>query len=245
MKSYKESLKEYYHGERLKQNIYTDKYSLLNPVGYRCYSKIIEKLHFLFNLIKKEYDFEKINVLDLGCGKGWFTRYMAEVLQDPKRVFGFDISEFRIEHARKMNPEISYINNDFLEIKEINRKFEMITAFDLFMHFKNADEIHKAMEKVDPLLTDTGIFIWYEPFAKDHFTSPDNADGWGFNPKQMDEFAKKINLKLKYEFSIFKIFYLKKAHSLYLIKKYPRWFLDLLELVLPGTPGNIMRIYQR
>lgn len=58
-------------------------------------------------------------ILDLSCGEGWFTRYLATEVAPKGQVIGVDISEKMVEAARA-NPD-----------NPKNVKFEVATAEDL------------------------------------------------------------------------------------------------------------------
>jgi SAM-dependent methyltransferase len=52
--------------------------------------------------------------VDLGCGPGWSTRLLAEVLQ-PQRTVGLDSSERYIAEARANHPKLGFFQHEILQ----------------------------------------------------------------------------------------------------------------------------------
>ncbi len=66
--------------------------------------------------------------LELGCGVGRVTRWLAESFE---KVYAYDISEAHLEIARKHFEKLCIQNTDFLNINAIN-DFETLPMVDLF-----------------------------------------------------------------------------------------------------------------
>ena len=57
----------------------------------------------------------------------------------------------------------------------------------------------------------------------------------------MDTFAEKAGFNKVNEFSLYKYFF--GRHSLYLYNKLPITLVKILEKIIPGNPGNMVKIY--
>ena len=58
----------------------------------------------------------------------------------------------------------------------------------------------------------------------------------------MIELAKEAGFKKNLEINLFKKIF-GKYHSLYLIKRFPEFMINLLEAISFGSPGNMMMIF--
>lgn len=243
MKCYQRVVKERYDGYEKLQDINENIYSIINPVGFYGSIKIEKVIYKVLNKLKSTgMGMDKVKILDVGCGSGWITRYFAEFTQNPLNIFGMDLSKHRIEIAKKMSPNINYFQGDIVNMGNIGEKFDIISAFDVFMHLSRKEEINKSIKNIYSNLSDNGIFIWYDAYSKDHFNSPLEVDSWGFNPKQMDCFCEEHGFRLLYETSVNKNI-LGKVQSIYLYKSLPEYFVRLCEKIFPGSPCNIVKVY--
>ena len=100
------------------------------------------------------------------------------------------------------------------------------------------------MNQINKYLEKDGVFMWYDIYSKDHFNPKPNADSWGFSEKQMVELSSECGLKKTASYPLFKLF-LGKYHSLYQAKRFSPKMLTFLEKMIPGSPGNIMMIFEK
>ncbi len=245
MKPYEQVIKERYDGREIDQQMSENIYSIINPIGFHGHLSIESAVYKIFQfLISKNIDITTIKILDVGCGSGWITRLFAEFKGHPSNIVGIDLSDYRIQTAKKFSQYIEYINGDIVKGHNFSTKFDLITAFDVLMHFDTEDILNKALTNIyKNLNSEGGIFVWYDAYAKDHFDCPTNSECNGFNSKQMDALAESVGFKKVNEFSFYKYFLGK--HSLYLYNKIPVTLVKILENIIPGNPGNIIKIYSK
>ncbi|CAL2095160.1 class I SAM-dependent methyltransferase [Tenacibaculum sp. 190524A02b] len=111
---------------------------------------------------------EKLTILDLGCGNGWFTNLMAEVSTQNK-IIGLDINIEELEQAarifRKTNLNFSY--GDVFQLdKIIEKQFDLIVLNASVQYFQNFDGL---IEKLNSLLKFKGeLHIIDSPFYKEN-----------------------------------------------------------------------------
>jgi len=101
------------------------------------------------------------NVLDFGCGDGWYINYFNRVRKtiDKHTVSGFDISSEMVKTARSMNPG----SEVFQSIDEISpcQKFDLIYAFAVLAHIPNGI-LTDVLENLYNLLNPGGSIILFE-----------------------------------------------------------------------------------
>lgn len=106
-------------------------------------------------------------VLDLGCGFGWFCRYVREA--GATEVVGYDVSERMLERARTTTTDaaISYARKD-LETLELQA-----TSFDLIyssLTFHYIEKLERLFGEIHRALVPGGSFV----FSVEHpiYTAP-------------------------------------------------------------------------
>lgn len=246
MKPYEEVVRDRYDGREVEYSLYENPYSLVNPVGFYGSMRIRQAFfNVLRGLRESGIDLSTEKILDIGCGKGDHTRYFSELFQNPQQIYGIDLSTHRITQAQKLNPTIQYLVDDIVKMKNLSeREFGLITAVDVLMHLGTRGQIDQALRNIYSLLKEGGIFVWYDAVAKDHFSAESSAECHGFHPKQMLEFSEIAGLDKLFTIPIFKNV-MWRYHSVYLTKRFPMWLVSLAENVLPGSPGNVMMVFQK
>jgi SAM-dependent methyltransferase len=125
-----------------------------NDVGGRCAKSVKEHVLWMNNTIITT---ECSNIVDLGCGIGHYTRFLAEFKH---HCVGIDISPFVIDHAIKITaPELNcrFICADILKILLPNRNDLIIAPYSVFNIF-NASENQNLFNKIYASLNYNGKF---------------------------------------------------------------------------------------
>jgi SAM-dependent methyltransferase len=103
----------------------------------------------------------KLNILDLGCGPGFYTEIFAE---NGHRVTGVDISKNTIDYARKSAKEkeliINYINANYLEINIEPNKYDLIVLIYTDLGVLIPSERGKLLKMIYCALKKGGTFIF-------------------------------------------------------------------------------------
>lgn len=105
-------------------------------------------------------DLQGRNVLDLGCGHGWFSHIMG---QAGAHVLGIDGAERLIAHARMHYPGIEFVQADLAQgLPPLGRKFDRIVSTMVLM---DIPDLTLLMQDVSKALTNTGrlIFVILHP----------------------------------------------------------------------------------
>ncbi len=105
-------------------------------------------------------------VLDIGCGNGWFTNKIAEVSKKNK-VIGLDVNSLELKQAVRIfqKENLLFYYADLFEIdKEFSERFTLITLNACVQYF---EDFEKLMNKLTTFLKPNGeIHILDSPFYK-------------------------------------------------------------------------------
>jgi SAM-dependent methyltransferase len=245
MKTYLEIVEERYNTREANIHIYDNQYSFINPVGFYGKIRLQTLFYVIFNKLREmQIDISKLKILDVGCGTGWWTRFFAEMLNSPLNIYGIDLSVVRVQMASKINPRMHYSIGDITNFRCAEGKFDLISAIDVFMFFNTEEQIMNALRNINSYLNENGVFIWYDTYSKDHFSSKTNQEGAGYSPRQIEGYAEKSGFKKLFMFPIFKNL-LWRYHSMYLVKRFPFWLVILMENILPGSHGNLCYVFRK
>lgn len=94
---------------------------------------------------------KKGSLLDIGCGNGWFLEaakkfYEVEGMEKNKSLVNFTRNKLKI--------------NVYNNVKEINKKYDIITLFDVIEHVASPPDFVTLLHK---LLNKNGIILFYTP----------------------------------------------------------------------------------
>ncbi|RLE90890.1 MAG: class I SAM-dependent methyltransferase [Thermoprotei archaeon] len=103
--------------------------------------------------IKKEGSFRRM--LDLGCGYGGLTKYVADFL-GIYEIYGIDIDEQRLEKAKKRGIKVYKVDLNNEPLPFPNNYFDVVTSFGVLEHLTSYDNIIAEAHRV---LTKKGYFI--------------------------------------------------------------------------------------
>jgi len=80
-----------------------------------------------FALLRRQLDLQPgQQVLDVGCGTGWFTRQLA---QAGLQMTGLDVSEPMLAVARQRTPQgIAWLQGDAVQLPFADRSFDHVVA---------------------------------------------------------------------------------------------------------------------
>ena len=117
--------------------------------------------------IKAILDHSKIEVktvLDMGCGGG----HVDVHLKRDFAVTGADLSEGMLANARRLNPEVRYVNDDMRDLR-LSETFDAVIIADAIMYMKSQDELKAAFETAFEHLKPGGAFCTYVEESPDRF----------------------------------------------------------------------------
>lgn len=94
-------------------------------------------------------------VCDLGCGPGQIARYLRDRGVD---VFGLDLSAGMLAQARRLNPEIEFVQGSMLALALGSETLDGITAFYSIIHIPR-QQVMSALSEMRRVLKPGGCLL--------------------------------------------------------------------------------------
>jgi len=113
----------------------------------------------LDRLLLKQFAEENKNkgkMIDLGCGPGQTTRFLAD--SGVKDIIGTDLSAGMIEKAKELSPDLQFQIADMLKLDFPDGSFASAVAFYAIVHF-DAEQLNTAFHEVYRVLKPGGQFL--------------------------------------------------------------------------------------
>ena len=244
MKNYQDVVQDRFNQES-DEDAANSIYDASHPIGKYSRKYFFKGLSDFITWYKKNVQpGSEAKLLDLGCGTGGILDFFSQNGFAKHNLTGIDLSEVRIKRAAQYFEGITFICGDAVNFKLENQKFDIITSFDLYSHLASKEELIAAIKNASDHLSENGVFLWYDIYAKNHYASSGNADSAGFSQQQMIDLVESANLEVEYEKAFFKLFF-NRYHSIYQAKRLPHGMLRFLEIILPGAPGNVMLVCRK
>lgn len=119
----------------------------------------LPKLDYLPSIPSTLTNHKVKDVLDLGCGSGWLSIYLA---REGFQVVGVDVAPQAINLAKtwaaQENLPITFDIQDLAELNYPEARFHGVVANSIFEHF-TINQTRVMVNKVHEILTNQGIFI--------------------------------------------------------------------------------------
>lgn len=123
----------------------------MDNVPYEAWGEYLDKLF-------KEYKIEDGLVLDLGCGTGKLTRFLAEKGYD---MIGVDYSFEMLDIAREQsNDSILYLQQDMREFELFGTVRAIYSACDCLNYLLEEEEVREVFALVNNYLDPGGLFVF-------------------------------------------------------------------------------------
>jgi len=120
------------------------------PFSVRRFLPVLERL-LLLHLP------EGAHILDLGCGTGNLARALWEMRY---RVTGVDVSAAMVHEARKIAPNVEFLQQDIRAFKQKNAFHAAIALFAVVNHLMTEDDLRRVLNNVKCSLVDGGWFVF-------------------------------------------------------------------------------------
>lgn len=108
-------------------------------------------------------------ILDLGCGNGWFTAYIATQLPRATHIFGMEVNKQELDQAARVwqhDNRLLWIYGDIFDHSSLpsNLQFSLITLNAVVQYFPNVSQL---LQRLCELLTPQGeIHLLDSPWYK-------------------------------------------------------------------------------
>ena len=171
------------------------------PISFSNVVSHEEKLHYQAKSIEKVI-LEKgyVNILELGCGMGFNTNYLAK--RNSEIYFhGIDLTQSNISFAEQQSRglnNVKFSQADFDDPQSYEDKYDLVFAVETLCHSKN---LHDLIERVANKINDNGRLIIFDGYVKQNKEQlSDNIDiqaykilTWGFALGKFKNLSEMVN----------------------------------------------------
>jgi len=174
------------------------------------------------------------NVIDVGCGDGFFTTMLAEFYKD-STITGFDYNEAAIMLAKEKIKNLSLSNLSFVQGDAFKyaEKADLIVATDVIEHLNKSDEF---MRNCFNILASRGYLFLSTPIRYKEFPD-DKYHVHEFFRKELEDFSRSFGFTITVE--------QRCSHDYCFIEKYSRriGFMGVGKIRMYKYLYNIFAIY--
>lgn len=123
----------------------------------------VRKTNFISKELKIKFRNKPITILDAGCGTGWHSKILSGKGHD---VFGTDISENQIAHAKHNSPLSTFVIGDILSLPFNDDTFDVSYTINTLHHLTSWKEQKKALRELGRVTKKDGLIIVHEMNTK-------------------------------------------------------------------------------
>ncbi|HSX30428.1 MAG TPA: class I SAM-dependent methyltransferase [Candidatus Saccharimonadales bacterium] len=114
-------------------------------------------------------DKKKIDVLELGVGKGYFAKacFAYNQKHDTNIAYSaFDLNRDMLDNLTKFNKQIQTYNGKLPDLKiESGKKYDVVYCAFVVEHLKNGIEVYELVNNIKRILRDDGLIVLFTPNA--------------------------------------------------------------------------------
>jgi SAM-dependent methyltransferase len=117
---------------------------------------------------------EGFKLLDIGCGKGIWIRFLASLGVDPKGLYGLDLVLERIQHARMSSPpDAGLLVGNAEALPFTTGFFDMVWQFVVFSSIFDDYLRSRIGSEIVRVLRPGGYILWYDLRRGDNLVTRD------------------------------------------------------------------------
>lgn len=124
----------------------------------------VEESVWFANAIRAAARGQARTLLHLGCGGGHNDRTLKEHFD----VVGVDLSEPMLENARRLNPEVEYMQGDMRSVR-LGRTFDAVALLDSVSYMRTEGELGAAFATAFAHLRPGGVLVTYAERTRETF----------------------------------------------------------------------------
>jgi ubiquinone/menaquinone biosynthesis C-methylase UbiE len=109
------------------------------------------------------------DILDAGCGNGWWLGALVEAGVEPKRLYGIDIQPERVTGAREALPGAAIAVGDARKLRFPDESFAVVLQLTLLSSLGSHRAIRESLGEGMRVLADGGVLLIYEPRVPNPF----------------------------------------------------------------------------
>jgi ubiquinone/menaquinone biosynthesis C-methylase UbiE len=156
-----------------------DVYSWLNTANL---FTIQQRQRALLALLKSHplRDFSGLRVLEMGCGSGGVLAEWLAFGAAPQNMFGVDLLQDRLCHARQQLPACQFGNADGQFLPFPAQRFDIVMQFTAFSSILDGNIKQNIAAEMKRVVKPDGLLLWY-----DFWLNPTNPQTRGIRPKEV------------------------------------------------------------
>ena len=142
---------------------------------------------------KENIGLDNANIIDVGCGDGTYSRFLASKYPNIQKITGVDISNEMIKNAKAQNQnnsKISYYHGNILKLSTLTEQNVKLASYDIAVvifimpHASTKQEFAKMIENISLLLKPSGCIIGINTTPDEHrfinASTDDSYNKYGF-----------------------------------------------------------------
>lgn len=118
--------------------------------------------------------------LDIGCGDGFWLRFLLRLGAFPSNLHGIDLLPDRAEQASLLSPAMHIINGDASALPYPDGYFNLVMQFTAFSSILNSSVKQQVAGEMMRVLQTDGVILWY-----DFIFNPANRDTRGIRKREL------------------------------------------------------------
>lgn len=102
-------------------------------------------------------------ILDVGCGTGWWLRALASHGVDPHRLHGVELLAERAELARASEPAAQIVQADARRLPYAEDRFALVLCFTILSSLGSRADVAAVLAEARRVVRPGGLVLVYEP----------------------------------------------------------------------------------
>ncbi len=101
-------------------------------------------------------------ILDVGCGGGGQLRNLIRYGAKPENLYGIDLLGERIEYAKKISPNMTFVHGNAATLPYRNQTFDIVMQFTVLTSVLTEDIRHRIAAEMLRVLKSGGTIVSYD-----------------------------------------------------------------------------------
>ena len=129
------------------------------------YDSILNQVIELIKKYAKYQDIKDLNILDLGCGEGYYTYGIYQSI--PANISGLDISKVGVNMATKYTKEITWLVGNSKNIPILDHSLDFVTALFTVVNLSELQRVLKENGKIIHVTANSNHLIEFKQMIYD------------------------------------------------------------------------------